>query len=1010
MRKPRFKNPHSQRRRGLRAAIWAVAGAAVIAACAVVVTGVASSAPPDASSPTCPAGSTLQLSSNGGDAQCVITATGTPVGAVKHVWLIILENKSYDETFTGLNQNSYLWQTLPQQGALLTNYYGTGHFSMDNYISLVSGQAPSYAVQDDCATAANMTNSNAGIITTGTVGTGTDTDLTTDAAGKNTKAPTTSGAGNGNYGQLLVHGGVNAPLVGNGCVYPTNVPTLFNQLNAAGVSWKAYAQDLGGAQPTGAASYMTEPTVPNREDGLCGYPGSSSNDPVTNPTSLTSPTGNVASFTGAQQAANGLPADQYVAKHFPPPWFTSLTGESSGTQSGVSYTASPPLNVPTTPEPDSQAGTETNCDANHIANLDDPTYGLAHDLTLPADQVPAFSWITPNNCSDAHDASCQGNNLSGAFNADGTPNYSPAGHPADDPEATTPTNFTGGLYASDLFLRYYIPLIEQSAAFKDGGMIDITFDEANPPFTVGNSFNNAPAPGDATTYSAPADAPTFGPGGEFPGAQSLYGAYGALADAAGENINGHNVSTEPTGPNDPEVTDSSGNQLQPGPGAAGFIDRPSGLANESPNVSGSPNSTSEPAMVAPGSSLVTDSKINADDTGRLVSGTDGTNTIPADTFVGTVSDTGPYSLSGNTSASGASNNFAKPWIGTFQLVNDSGQPVTLPNGYNGNVTLSGEAGSSTISGASCQSNFTATNSNCRTTDPLFDATDFTPGGGDTGTVLISPLINPGTVTGTYYNHYSTLRTLEDLLLTGKSCTDTALVAGSVCGGLDGQGHLGYAAQAGLGDFGPDVFSAESFTQAPVPAGYQPVSTPSGPPHGPPGPSPNPGPDTLYCPNGANLGNDGHAGDTGHGAHPGTGGTGGTAGCGANGGDGGNSGDGTTAAGTGGNGGNGGNAPCAPEKWAGVWLSAAGSNTVPYDTPPCDGHGGDAGSGGSGGNGKGTVAGGNGGNGGDGFPGHHGGNGGNGGNAGPHGAGAPGTDGTDATATQNGQNGQNGANG
>ena len=124
-------------------------------------------------STTCPAGSSLQLPNGGSNsqAQCVITSTGTPVGTVKHVWLIILENKSYDETFTGLNQNSYLWQTLPQQGALLTNYYGTGHFSMDNYISLVSGQAPSYAVQDDCSTVANMTNNNSGIITTGTVGT-----------------------------------------------------------------------------------------------------------------------------------------------------------------------------------------------------------------------------------------------------------------------------------------------------------------------------------------------------------------------------------------------------------------------------------------------------------------------------------------------------------------------------------------------------------------------------------------------------------------------------------------------------------------------------------------------------------------------------------------------------------------------------------------------------------------------------------------------------------------------
>ena len=43
--------------------------------------------------------------------------------------------------------------------------------------------------------------------------------------------------------------------------------------------------------------------------------------------------------------------------------------------------------------------------------------------------------------------------------------------------------------------------------------------------------------------------------------------------------------------------------------------------------------------------MVTDPKINADDTGRLVSGTDANgNTIPPDTFVGAVSDTGPLAL------------------------------------------------------------------------------------------------------------------------------------------------------------------------------------------------------------------------------------------------------------------------------------------------------------------------------------------------------------------------------
>src|SRR5450432_4246728 len=72
--------------------------------------------------------------------------------------------------------------------------------------------------------------------------------------------------------------------------------------------------------------------------------------------------------------------------------------------------AIPPLNEP--------AGGGTNCDASHIANLDDPSQGLWHDLQS-AKTTPSFSWITPNNCSGAHDALCKGNNLSGAFSANG---------------------------------------------------------------------------------------------------------------------------------------------------------------------------------------------------------------------------------------------------------------------------------------------------------------------------------------------------------------------------------------------------------------------------------------------------------------------------------------------------------------------------------------------------------------------------------------------------------------
>ena len=360
-------------------------------------------------------------------------------------------------------------------------------------------------------------------------------------------------------------------------------------------------------------------------------------------------------------------------------------------------------------------------------------------------------------------------------------------------------------------------------------MIDITFDEANPPFTIGNSFSNVQAPGDSGTLT-PADQPTYGSAHTTaPGADSLYGAYGLQSDLAGESflVDGRvkNKQQEPTGPNDPEVTTSSGVQLQPGPGASGFVDRPTGLTGESPYLSGSPGAASEPASYNPGSSIVYDPKINADDTGRLVSGAG----IPNDSFVGTVTNTGPLPLAANSSTSsgvaGAENNFAKPWTGSFQLVDDGGNPVlptaaetnATPGGSGASdITLSAEGATSTLGAVSCpRGSEAATSSSCLTQDPLFDATDFTPGGGDTGTVLISPYIHPGTVSSVAYNHYSWLRTMEDLFLTGASCTNPSgvtLAAGTVCGGLDGEGHIGYAAQPNLNPFGPDVFTNPSGRQ------------------------------------------------------------------------------------------------------------------------------------------------------------------------------------------------------
>jgi hypothetical protein len=665
-----------------------------------------------------------------------ISSSGLRSGAIKHVWLIILENKSYDATFTGLNQNSYLWKTLPKQGVLLKNYYGTGHFSMDNYLSLVSGQAPEEDTQEDCSVSDFTIGPNAAIDGKGSI------------------------FSNRNFGQVsspanaAQPSGANAPNGTNGCTYPTDTPTLFNQLNAAGKTWKGYAQDIGGAQSPGSTSFQAN-TVPDREAAVCAGPGTPANNPDTNPTSMSAnlPPG-VTSLTGTQ------PNDQYVAKHFPFPWFQSLTGSS--------------VNGPALNEP---ANGGTNCDANHTVNLDNPQTGLVHDLMNVKD-TPSFSWITPDNCSDAHDAVCKGNNLSGAFSANGTPDYnSPQPYV---PESTTPKNYTGGLYASDLFLKYYIPLIEQSQAFKQGGLIDVTFDEGFPPFTyTGNSFN------DANNYP--------------PTRQDKPNAAESIKDdTAAENLWGRNVHYEPTGPNSTLGKNSQGDELYPGPGNNAFVDRPPVCTQTSPTRvpadcvpgivrggAGSPAAARADTVTgASTSSMITDPAIVSDDTGRAVTGTN----VPANSYVGAVVNTGPLSAATPTSP---------VTTGSFQLVSQDGTPVK-PTGPLSTITLSAEGDPADLAPG-------------QTADPLWDATDPTTGGGDTGSVLISPFIRPGTTSDVFYNHYSWLRTMEDIFNVSRGHDYAKLPAGTVSGGLDHQGHLGYAAQSGLRAFGRDVFNH--------PAGY-----------------------------------------------------------------------------------------------------------------------------------------------------------------------------------------------
>jgi hypothetical protein len=157
--------------------------------------------------------------------------------------------------------------------------------------------------------------------------------------------------------------------------------------------------------------------------------------------------------------------------------------------------------------------------------------------------------------------------------------------------------------------------------------------------------------------------------------------------------------------------------------------------------------------------------------------------VPSGSYIGTVKNEGP------------------------NVVSSASQPVTnasftLVNARGIKVRTTAAVTSVTLSATGVPGHLAAGQTPLAT----FDAQDATPAGGITGSVLISPYIRPGSVSTTSYNHFSWLRTMEDIFMVSKGSGNTALAAGTVSGGLDNKGHLGFAAQDGLRPFGTDVFT------------------------------------------------------------------------------------------------------------------------------------------------------------------------------------------------------------
>jgi len=133
---------------------------------------------------------------------CSWSAPRVGTHGIRHVFVIVLENKSYADTFKADTPAPFLAKTLTGQGALLADYYAIGHNSLGNYIAMISGQPPNEDTQEDCPVFNEFVSIEEGL----------------DSLGR---------------------------AVGRGCVYPAYVKTLGDQLQRVHLTWRGYMEDMG---------------------------------------------------------------------------------------------------------------------------------------------------------------------------------------------------------------------------------------------------------------------------------------------------------------------------------------------------------------------------------------------------------------------------------------------------------------------------------------------------------------------------------------------------------------------------------------------------------------------------------------------------------------------------------------------------------------------------------------------------------------------------------------------
>ena len=282
----------------------------------------------------------------GGRARAQSTFTPPPIG---HVFIVMLENEDQSASFGPSSPATYLAHTLPSMGELLPNYFGIGHQSLDNYVALVSGQGPNPVTQADCQVYTD--------VTPGTIG-------------------------------------ADGQATGMGCVYPSAVSTVANQLVAKGLTWRGYMEDMGNS---------------TTESRTCRHPALNSQDDT-------------------QSASAG---DQYAARHNPFVYFHSNIDSPMCNADDVPYDqlAGDLRSVDTTPN--YAFITPNLCDDGHDAPCKDGRPGglqgadqflqtlIPQILASPAYQKDGLLVVTFDESHSGADACC-GEQAANTPNAGGT--------------------------------------------------------------------------------------------------------------------------------------------------------------------------------------------------------------------------------------------------------------------------------------------------------------------------------------------------------------------------------------------------------------------------------------------------------------------------------------------------------------------------------------------------------------------------------------------------------------